>query len=111
MRGAGGERKEGSEDESHSDITVCPRFSVNHLPLVYLQYTSVYLQYTLVYLQYTSSIPPVYLQYTSSIPTVYHLKVILSTNWKGRVSSSFQNGFELQAVVVLFVASPNTTST
>ena len=35
---------------------------------------------------------------------------MVGTYWKGRESSSFQNGFEPQAAVVLCVASPNATS-
>ena len=47
---------------------------------------------------------------TSPYTTVYYIKVLVSTNWKGKVCSSFQNGLGPQAVVVLFVASPNATS-
>jgi len=47
---------------------------------------------------------------TSPYTTVYYIKVVVGTNWKGKVSSSFQNGFGPQAVVVLLVASPNATS-
>ena len=42
---------------------------------------------------------------TSPYTTVYYIKVVVGTNLKGKVSSSFHNGFGPQAVVVLFVAS------
>jgi len=38
---------------------------------------------------------------TSPYTTVYYIKVVVGTNLKGKVSSSFHSGFGPQAVVIL----------
>jgi len=47
---------------------------------------------------------------TSLDTTVHYIKVVVGTNWKGKMSSAFQNEFGTQTIVILFVASPNATS-